>query len=195
MDVGEGGYGIPSEPQVEFVWITEKEWQAMVPADPQVGASIPVPQAVVDRLLTFHMMDKGLGCTFFWEKTSGAMKLTVTRASEASIQMRLEGLGQIHSLGDYPIRFQGFVEFDTRKKLLSRFDMIALGKDGSDTRPPDQQKVRHQFSYVLQPNCAVVLAIAFERVDGDKELERVPPFAIMFESQRAYNRPYLPQKP
>jgi hypothetical protein len=35
------------------------------------------------------------------------------------------------------------------------------------------------------------MAIAFELIEGSRPIDRVPPYAIMFDSERNYGRPYF----
>jgi hypothetical protein len=69
--------------------------------------------------------------------------------------------------------------------------MLAIGPDDGDFRPADKRVERHSFHFVLGTNRSMVLAIAFEKVDGNRQIDRVPPYPVMFESQRTYNRPYF----
>ena len=192
MTVAEGGYTYAAEPQLDHVWLTEKEWKSLLPAEPKVGATVDVSRDIVERLVTFHLIDKALGCAgFFWEKATGEIKLTVTEAGATGLKLALTGSAKIGKNSDYPIRLQGVVEYDARKERFTRFDMIALGRDNGDMRTEEQIRERFQYHYVCRPKFALVMAIAFEVVDGVKELDRVPPYAIMFESHRTYNRPYF----
>jgi hypothetical protein len=191
MTVAEGDYTYAAEPQLDHVWFTQKEWKSLLP-EAKAGATRDVPSEIVDRFVTFHLIDKALGSAgFFWEKATGEMKLTVTKLGELGMNMSLTGSARIGKSTDYPIRFQGFVDYDAKKDRMVRFDMIALGKDHGEMRTAEQLRERFQYHYVYRPKFAVVMAIAFELVDGSKDLDRVPPYAVMFESHRTYNRPYF----
>ncbi|MFL5341059.1 MAG: hypothetical protein ACJ8F7_13005 [Gemmataceae bacterium] len=186
-----GEYSFDNEPQLDHVWLTEAEGKALLPPEPKVGVSVEVPKAVVERIGKFHLLDKGLGSAFFWTKSTGEIKLTVEDMLPTTIRMRLSGLVWIGEKLDYPVRFQGCVGVDRAKSAISRFDVLAIGKDDGDFRPPDQRLQRFNFHYILRPNHAVVLAIAFEKLEGNKPTERVPPYAIMCETHRTSNNPYF----
>src|SRR5262249_53290075 len=191
VTVAESSYVYAAEPQLDHAWLTEKEWKSLLP-EAKLGATRDVPDDIVDRFVTFHLLDKALGCAgFFWEKATGQMKLVVTDVGASGIRMNLTGSAKIGKNADYPIRIQGFVDYDAKKGQFVRFDMIAIGKDHGEMRTAEQLRERFQYHYTYRPNFALVMAIAFELVDGSKELDRVPPYAVMFESHRTHNRPYF----
>lgn len=193
LAAGNGIYSIPAEPQLDHMWITESEWKAMIPVDPQLGGKIAVPKAVAERLATFHLMDKGVGCNgFYWDNPTCDMSMKIVHVSPDQVKLELQGMARIGKKVDYPVRLQGKVEVDRARGEFTRFDMIALGKDNGDFRTPEEMTARNNFWYRLSPKCKVVMAFAFEKVNGDKPLERVPPYPIMYDSQKVANKPYFP---
>jgi hypothetical protein len=192
LAAGNGVYSLPAEPQLDHVWITQAEWKSMVPYNPSLGFTFEAPKRVAERIAMFHMLDKGLGCNnFVWEKASAKMTLKVVEVTDVRIKMDLSGKGLIGKDGNYPVRYQGIVEVDRKKGEISRFDVIALGRDGGDMRSDDEKIARSNFWYRIGPKCKVVMAIAFEKIAGDKPIDRVPPYAIMFDSAKTNNKPYF----
>jgi hypothetical protein len=190
IGVGNNAYSFAAEPQLDHAWITEAEWKSMIPSDPAVGIRFEMPRRIAERFAMFHLLDKGLGCNcFLWEKASAKMHLSVAEASDAKIRMNLSGNGSIGKDGKEPVRFQGIVEVDRRKNEISRFDLIALGRAGGDLR--DGAESVSNFRYRLSPKSKVVMAVAFEKIEGDKPIDRVPPYAIMFDSAKTNNLPYF----
>lgn len=193
--VSSGTYELPPEPQLDHVWLTEAEWRSMVPVDPQVGDVLKVKPQIAQRIATFHLSDKALGCcAFLWEKAKGEIKLRVSNVSESTIEMDLTGMARIGNDGTFPVRLQGRLKVDRKKNQFTRFDMIALGRDDSDFRTDDEKIKPNTYWYRLSPKYKVVLAIAFELVDGTRAIDRVPPYAIMFDSERTYQKAYLPKE-
>ena len=192
-----GNYGWAAEPQCDHVWLTEAEWKSLVPTEPKKGASHDVPQALSQRIATFHLLDKALGFPgFFWSKTTCTMKLTVEGVSERVIRMRLEGEGRLGEKdGGYPVFFAGFLIYDRKQEKLTRFDVVALGADGGEQRTPKERDATLNISYEVPKGCVPLLAVAFELVSGEREIDRVPPYAIMYDSAKSYNRPYFPARP
>lgn len=188
-----GGYGWPAEPQCDHVWLTEAEWKSLVPAEPKKDAVFAVPQAISQRIATFHLLDKALGCPgFFWSKAACEMSLAIESVSESEVRMRLQGEARLGEKdGGYPVRFGGFLAYDRTKKQFTRFDLLALGKDGGEQRTPKVRDSSLNISYEAPKGSAPLLAVAFELVSGQRELDRVPPYAVMYGSEKSYNRPYF----
>lgn len=191
--IGDGGYSWNAEPQTDFVWFSEAEWKALVVPDAAKGKTHPVPPEIVQKIGTFHLLDKGLGTPdFYWDKAAGELTLTVEEATTAGQRLALEG--EIR-LGDkaYPVRFRGKLTYDAKKQAFTKVDLVALGKDDGDQRPPEQRKARNKTRYVVPAGSTPLLAVTYERVDGTALLDRVPPYAIMYDSAKNYGKPYLPK--
>lgn len=190
--VGDGSYTFENEPQPDHVWLTEEEWKTLIPADPKVGQDVPLSKAIATRIAVFHLFDRGLGCMgFCWDKATGQMTATVSDVTDARISVRLTGLAKVGKAGDMPVRLQGIVEIDRARSEITRFDLLALGKTDGDARPEDLRVKRFEFSYQTRPNHGLVMAISFEKINGDKDIDRVPPLAVMVDSGKTYNKPYF----
>src|SRR5262249_14845171 len=50
MTVADGSYNYAAEPQLDHVWLTEKEWRSLLP-ETKVGATREVPNDIVDRFV------------------------------------------------------------------------------------------------------------------------------------------------
>ncbi len=190
-----GGYGWPAEPQCDHVWLTESEWKSLLPPEPKRGTTHDVPQALSQRIATFHLLDKALGCPgFFWSKTTSRMKLIVEGVSERVIRMRLEGEAKLGEKdGGYPVRLDGSLWYDRVRKQFVRFDVVALGSEDAEQRTPKVRDSSLNISYEVSKGCTPLLAVAFELVSGAREIDRVPPYAVMYDSAKSYNRPYFPK--
>jgi hypothetical protein len=189
--MSDGAYGWNAEPQLDFVWFTESEWKSLSP-DATKGKAYPVPPAIVQKIGTFHLLDKPLGTPdFFWDKVKGEMTLTVEEATAAGQKLALDG--QI-VLGDkeYPVKFRGKLVYDAKKQAFTKFDVVALGRDDGDQRPPEVRKARNKSRYELPKGSVPLLAVSYERVEGTATLDRVPPYAIMYDSAKNYGKPYFP---
>jgi hypothetical protein len=91
-----------SEPQREYLWLTEAEWRALMPADPRVGQAVPIPPAVEKRILLFYVYN--------WFTISGGgywapkhlhdpeLELTVEAVTADAVRMRLTG--RVHYKGE-----------------------------------------------------------------------------------------------
>ena len=122
--------------QNDFMWIPEKEWQSLVPAEPRKGASYTVPVSFALRLFRFHL-DPARGFTeganFTGTRSdAGRLTLTVQNVTEDKLLLLLEGNADLKQWGrDEPALYQpalrGYLEYDREKKCFTRFDMLALG--------------------------------------------------------------------
>lgn len=193
--VAANDYNFAPEPQLDHVWITEQEWKSLIPTDPRVGDVLQIRPALAQRIAKFHLIDKALGCgVFLWEKARADLRLKVVSVTESSIEMDLHGQAWIGKNGDYPVRLQGFLTVDRRLGEFTRFDMLALGKDDGDFRTPAERVQRNSFWYRISPQSKVVMAIAFELTPGTKPIDLVPPYALMFDSEKNYGQPYFDPK-
>jgi hypothetical protein len=170
--------------QPDHMWLAEAEWKALMPADPRPGARVALPAAVADRLVRRHLNPLSVyGETEPLaprDVRAAALTLTVERVSAAGVRLRLEGrarLGKEPPAGaaagrtactrdwGYEPRLPGRLEYDPRRRVFTRFDVVALGDHfgrlgicDSGARPG------------LQP-----LGISFELVTGERAADRVPP--------------------
>jgi hypothetical protein len=93
-----GGNSMPgdfSEPQRECLWLTEPEWQALMPDRPRAGDRVALPEAVRQRILLFYVfnwfVNSGGG---YWAPRhlhDAALELTVQEVTPQAVKMRLGG--------------------------------------------------------------------------------------------------------
>lgn len=181
------GRTVAHEAQPHHVWLTQSEWKSLITASPMKGDVIPMPKSVTERMVRWHLNP----LRFYGRYTSdaldrddvrsGELTLTVDDVAPNTVRLRLTGHarlgkvppravveGKIASLDQwgYEPRVFGFLEYDPRKQVFTRFDIVALGDHfgrlGNGKRAPSRLG--------LQP-----LGIAFELVEGDQPADRVPP--------------------
>lgn len=192
LTAAEGYYDLPAEPQLDHLWLTESEWKSLIPAEPRAGDVIAVPPRVARRIAKYHLIDKGTGCkVFVWDKATAEMKLKVSEVTPTSVRMELSGTAHIGQKADYPLLLQGRLEVDRRRGEFTRFDMLAIGRDDGDLRPEEERLKRFNFWYRLHPGGKLVMAVAFELVDGIRTLDRVPPYALMWGRETMNDGKYL----
>jgi hypothetical protein len=178
--------GLITTPQAQpdHMWLTEAEWKSLLPARPRKGDRFPVPAGITDRVFRWHLNPLSVyGETTALDRKEvrgGELTLTVEAVAPTGVWLRLDGfakLGQeppaagadpkiacIKEWG-YEPRLLGFLEYDPQKKVLTRFDIVALGDHfgrlgicDSAARPG------------LQP-----LGITFELVKNPRPADCVPP--------------------
>jgi hypothetical protein len=179
--------------QLDHMWLTEAEWKSLLPASPRKGDRFPAPAGITDRILRWHLNPltvygetNALGPR---EVRAGELTLTVEAVEPTGVRLRLDGsaklgheapaavaggkLACIDQWG-YEPRVLGYLEYDPEKKVVTRFDIVAVGDQfgrlgicDSATRPG------------VQP-----LGIAFELVKNPQPADHLPPGRT--PSARAY---------
>jgi len=162
--------------QNDFMWVPEKEWRALAPADPRPGASHPVPPSFALRLFRFHL-DPARGFTeglnfSACRSDAGWLTLTVLEATEDRLLVLLEGKADLKQAGrEEPAAYQpalrGYLEYDRRKKAFTRFDLLALG---TASGLPCDANGKVAFRKGAYP-----VGIAFELVANPTAAERLHP--------------------
>ncbi len=158
---------LPAEPNRDFLWLQESEWKSLVPPEPKKGVTIPVPDAVRDRICYWHIAG-GYHCLPGYytaeQFQSKEMTLTVADVTAKDVSLRLQGAAVMKSGASY--RFAGLLNFDTQKQTFTRLDIIALCDEGHDPqrRPQNVAPFRHY-------------GIAFE-LSGDRTDDLLPPFYL-----------------
>jgi hypothetical protein len=161
------------EPGRDFAWLTEAEWQSLLPATPRPGARQQVAAAIQDRLIRRYLIDLvrvgGNGGPRRPEEVlARELSVTVEHTSRSTVRLRLEGSARVSS-SEGPIKgkpkiddFQliGRMEYDATRKTISRFVLLAFSPTGHFDEIHNQ----------VRP-----LGIVFERLEGMTPAERSPP--------------------
>jgi len=171
------------EPGRDQIWLSEAEWQALVPSNRNKGARAPLP-AVVARRMIARMTD--------WSEANGArweaghvraqdLTLIVEDASSSAIRLRLEGPVRLaHDVPKQAVHYHpslrplhhedpkacarfdghvlGYLTYDLERKSFTRFDVVTLGEYVGPLLNPYRNEDRQSF-YLIKP-CP--LGISFE---------------------------------
>jgi len=174
------------EPTRYNVWLTAKEWQALIPADPKAGQRVGVPEGIRLRLFRFHLVNGTFGLPGAWRRAdirAGELNLMVEQTSPV-VRMRLEGSALLANDADlakasrgYAARLFGVVEYDAQKKIMARFDAIALG---------DYWGGDYEGGRFKRPG-RTPFGIAFELVQGRSAVDLAPP-RVHMDRKQEYNR-------
>lgn len=189
------------QPNTEFLWLTKADRQSLIPKSPAVGQKIPVNPVISERMARFHMYPRrsttseGLGLSQRAIRKAD-LTLTVTEVSPTFLRMKLSGFVHIGSEYDEqkatspngPLSFGfaskmfGLLEYDRKKKTITRFDMVAPGHvwgrwgDANNRSMPIERSGRTPFGY------------AFELADSSVPANCIPPGgnAAMVTGKRGY---------
>ena len=158
----------------DFLWLTAADVKALAPADPTVGVTYPVPPAVVERMLRFHLVDNTRGEPPFWktdEIRQSKLTLTVIAATPNAVDLRLDGTALMATDADpqearrgYDVRVRGELRYRPNAGTFDRFEVAAVGDhwgEGAYTRGARPGKS--------------ALGVVFRLADPDRPADRVTP--------------------
>ena len=169
----------------DFMWLQRDEWQQLAPADPQAGAEVPVPAALLRRLFCYHLVPARIyNAAGQWaakDIRAGELRLRVDAVTPSTLRLRMEGFANLGAVYDpatplqqqelgYEARLLGFLTYDRRQQLFTRFDLTALG-DVYGRMPVGSANLLHGS---VRPGRAP-LGFAFELNPGLKPADRIPP--------------------
>jgi hypothetical protein len=176
------------QPNTEYMWLTQEEWNSLVPFQPVPGQKVSVPAAIAERMARFHLTPQRAMTSegHIVEKRSiksSRLTLVVDEVSTQSIRMQLEGF--VHWGSDYdatkattpdgPLD-QGFetplygrLEYDRKKRIFTRFDIVAPGHVWGRWGDANRKSM-----YVERPG-RNPFGFAFELATGDSPSNRIPP--------------------
>jgi hypothetical protein len=131
-----------SGPQRDFLWLTQEEWQSLVPAGAKKGSKLVVPVPIGQRLLRHHLVDNTITLGGPWKPQhlrQTQLTLTVKESSPAAVNLWLEGLAIMANDADLTkasvkgeFKLQGRISYDVVQGRVNRFDVIALGDFRND---------------------------------------------------------------
>lgn len=158
----------------DHLWLTESEWRSLIPENSKVGDTMLVPDRLVYRIARFHLVDNTRGEPDTWsckELRQGGMKLTVEGVSSKEMTLRLDGRLVLATHADtgraergFDVRLLGRIHYDTDKKVIDRFDAVAVGEHWGEG----------QYTGGARPG-RTPLGIAFELARGASAADQVPP--------------------
>ncbi len=158
----------------DHLWLTKSEWQSLAPAGAKRGDRFPMPRRLADRLLRFHLVDNTRGEPDFWrpeDVRKVELTWTVEEATPTSLRLRLDGSALLATDADpnrarrgYDVRLLGYLHYDCSKKVIDRFDLLAVGDHwGAGTFTPGARPGRKP------------LGVATELRRGNDPADLLPP--------------------
>jgi hypothetical protein len=165
------------EPGRDHLWLTEKEWQSLLPKQADVGQKYDVAEPILQRLclrclLRPASVDGFQGVRPPQELFAKKLQAIVEENSPARIRLRFDGSCRLESnrpgqaaaadaKGDF-YQLRGYLHYDVKKKAVSRFDLVAFSETGYYDKDSTIK--------VVTP-----FGVAFELSKGESDMERFPP--------------------
>ena len=129
---------------IDYAWFTKGEARSWLPPKPKKGDRQSVPQALVERLARFHLLDAVRGQTStFWpnEIESAKLDVVVTKVAKNVVTVDLEGMtrcaserGRDHGPFGVATQLRGSAKFDLKSSKFTSFELVALGQRWGRTR-------------------------------------------------------------
>lgn len=157
----------------DHLWLTAAEAKSLILAEAKAGAAYPMPVAIAERLLRFHLVDNTRGEPPAWRRDeirSRKWTLTVESVTASEYRLRLSGNALLADNADASKSKRGFdaalfgdLRYDRKSGTFTRFDITAVGEHwGEGTFTRNARRGR-------QP-----LGVAIE-LAGDKPADKIPP--------------------
>jgi hypothetical protein len=160
----------------DHLWLTAADIQSLVPAGAHVGETLPLPKAVAERLVRFHLTDNTRGEPPFWTREQvrqNDLRLRVEEISDKGVRLKLVGHALLSTDADdrradrgFDVHLLGTVEVDAKKVRLVRFDVVAVGDHWG----------RGTFTGGARPG-RTPLGVAIEIAEEGSQARNVPPQA------------------
>jgi hypothetical protein len=160
----------------DHLWLTAAECKTLLPADAKLGDRFPLLPKVAERILRFHLIDNTRGEPPMWQREeirSQQFLLTVEEVTSKSVRVRLDGQAVLATDGDvsrarrgFEVRLLGYLGFSREKKIIERFDMVAVGDHWGEGQHTGGARPGRQ-----------ALGVAFELAGGHASTDLVPPQA------------------
>jgi hypothetical protein len=195
-----GHFEYNNEANPDFLWLTEAEWRALVPANARKGDRFPLTDALLQRVCWHHLLPNSMtgrtGDT--WGSVGPRGKhgirasqavLTVEEVSATDVRLSLRGFVHLGNAFDpkagppksskecldvlgYEASLRGEIVYDVARKSFSRFDLVVLG---------DMYGEAIENSWFFRPGRNPV-GFAFELSNGTSPADRSPPRGNMTQA-------------
>ncbi|HEX5053769.1 MAG TPA: hypothetical protein VFZ65_18460 [Planctomycetota bacterium] len=167
----------------DHVWFTESEAGSMVPASHDVGATVELPRALVERLARLHLVDSVRGQTPPFPKGTlieGSLRSEVVAGAAQRLQLRFTGHTRTEQTGRWivedrgqpvehargvSVTLTGRASWNEATGRFEQFELLAIGERFGATqyngRPATAAPAAIGFAFVLAPPDQPRVAPAF----------------------------------
>jgi hypothetical protein len=168
----------------DLLWLTEREWQALIPSSPKPSSPRPgdrseVALAVQKRFYSTIGIDCMEGSVSALPTRKSTMALVVARADGELLVLRLEGHAHLgHELDQAPrsaaqsrgceLRLFGTIHYARKRHAITRFDTVGVGRAWG--RRTDEIRLDH-YPWLYGMAC--------ELVTGRAPQDLIPPYNLL----------------
>jgi hypothetical protein len=170
---------LESEPTRDHLWLTRDEWRSLIPSSLKEGQEFPMPEAIADRIVRYHLNIIPDCVGGWWPPEcvrSKKITLRVEKLGQREIRLRLEGSALLAGPAEveeskasyrFKARLTGLLTYDKQTQAFSRLDIVAFGESREENgNRPRINKEGHRW-----------IGIAFELADPAKPLAGQAPLA------------------
>ena len=168
------------ETQTDSFWLTEAERKSLIPAgDLKVGNETNVGENIQSRFFSTVGIDFNQGSIPSAKVRNSTMLLKIQRITDETVELRLEGYGQMgvpydkSKLGQprsrgYEIRLLGLMVYSKQDHEIERFDIVGVGEAWGKVR--NEKKIfPGTWNY----------GIACELIPEGSPVNTVPPYNLL----------------
>ena len=171
-----------AETQSDTLWLTEAEWRSLIPANPDAGTLIEVPEEIQRRFFSTIGIDYMEGSVNALPVRESAMTLRVAKAEKGGHVLWLEGRGEMGKAYTASSK----TEPRTRGCELEVIGRIAVNEDGEITAfdvtgvgEAWGNKMDYTRREIRIPGDRWGYGIACELVATQTPYDRVPPYNLL----------------
>lgn len=176
------------EPNTEYLWLKQDEWNSLIPADPARGQRNEIEPWFAERLARFHLtprraMTSEGGILRKDDIRKARLISVVEEVSPQRIRLRLTGFVHTGTAFDEakastpngPLEFgfqsplHGLIEYDRGNKSITRFDLLTSGEVWGRWGDANNHSL-----FVERPG-STPFGFALELADAGTPTERIPP--------------------
>jgi hypothetical protein len=137
----------------DHLWLTREDCRALTPEGLKKGDRLPMPPALGQRLLRYHLLDNTRGEPAFWEAAEvrkQELSWTVVESTREDLRLRLTGTALLATDADpdrarrgFDVALLGFLHYDRALKVIDRLEILAVGDHwGDGPQTPDARPGR-----------------------------------------------------
>jgi hypothetical protein len=173
----------PAETQSDMLWLTEKEWQSLLPEEIKVGKTLEVTKEVQRRFFSTIGIDYMEGSVNALAPRETRMTITVAGIQGTTVSLKLVGHGEMGKVFSETekanpksrgcsLQVVGNLSYDTKEAAFTRFDLVGIGKAWGNK----MEDTRRAISITDYP---WMYGIACELVSGNSVIDRIPPYNLL----------------